>query len=87
MSCIRTTTVETEEQQLEARARRLDAQFDWLQAFVSAHGPLLLTRGMEVEQANEAVIACLKRLHYGMCREIGDPDRCADCEEMIHAPD
>lgn len=44
------------------RDERLDRQYDEMSAFVCEHGPSLLTRGMPPEEANEALLDCLKHL-------------------------
>lgn len=46
----------------DARNQLLDDQYNELADIVCQHGPELLTRGMKPEEANAALLACLKDL-------------------------
>jgi hypothetical protein len=60
------------------RDEKLDRQYDEMSSFVCEHGPMLLTRGMPPEEANEALLECLKAL---LSRAVTAERRSAEAHE------
>lgn len=56
------TSTNWNEEQQAARAERLELVIDKLSELVCEHGPNLLTRGMSMLEANEAILQCLEGL-------------------------